>query len=60
MYDIPMAGIKSTALMQTCRHYRSRYKECINGVPSGTMCLTCSCYEPDRKEAYPRAQHKTD
>ena len=60
MYNIPMTGIKSTALMQTCRHYRSQYKECINGVPSGTMCLTCSCYEPDRKEAYPRAQHKTD
>lgn len=60
MYNIPMAGIKSTALMQTCRHYRSQYKECINGVPSGTMCLTCSRYESDRKEAYHRAQHKTD
>ena len=60
MYDIPLAGIKSLTLMQTCRHYRSRYKECINGVPSGTMCLTCSRYEPNRKEAYPRAQHKTD
>lgn len=60
MYDIPMAGIKSMALMQTCGHYRSRYNECINGVPSGTMCLTCSRYEPDRKETYPRAQHKTD
>lgn len=59
MYDIPMAGIKSMVLMQTCRHYRSRYKECINGVPSGTQCLTCSHYEPDRKAVNHHAQSET-
>lgn len=59
MYDIPMAGIKALTLMHTCRHYRPRYKECANGIPSGTQCLTCSHYEPDRKAVNHHAQSET-